>query len=72
VPHRVSRKARSFAFRVASLAPAELTIRATRAVIGRTSRKIRVKITPGRTALNLEFVFRSGRFVTAVQLRILR
>ncbi len=72
VPNRVSRGARSFTLRIASLAPATLTIGRARTIIGRKARTVRVPITPGRKAITLVLALRSGRFATAVPVRVTR
>jgi hypothetical protein len=71
-PRRVSRRAHSFTLRIASLAPATLTIGRKRVLVGRAVHKVRVKVVPGRKALTFVLMLRSGRFTTAIPIRVVR
>jgi hypothetical protein len=72
VPHRISAHARSFKLKLSTLAPATLTIGHTRAVTGRHSRTVKVKVKPGKKTLELLLVLRSGSYTIRVPLTILR
>ncbi len=61
-PGRISPRARSVTLRIALLAPARLTVRGRHYVVGRDVRVIRVPVKPGRRALGLVLMLRSGRY----------
>jgi hypothetical protein len=71
-PRRISARARSLTFSLASLTPATLFVGHVRTVIGRRQRSIRVTIRPGRSVLYLAVTLRSGRYKLLVPVAVMR
>jgi hypothetical protein len=65
-PHRISAKARALAISLTTLAPANLAAGRVRALVGRSPKRVRLQVRPGRSPLTVVLALRSGPYVTRV------
>lgn len=71
-PRRIAATARTVTLRIATLAPATLTVARHRSIVGSRPRKIKLSVKPGRGVLMLRLMLRSGHFSTVLRLTIVR
>jgi hypothetical protein len=72
IPRRVSRRARSVTIRIATLTPVTVTVGRRGVVIGRALTALRLPVRPGRKAVRIVLVLRSGRFTLPVPVIVAR
>ena len=71
-PRRIASKARNLTLRIATLAPAVLTIGRHRAIVDSRPSRIKLSVKPGRGTLTLQLILRSGHYSTSLRLTIVR
>jgi len=71
-PRRIAATARTVTLRIATLAPATLSVGRHRAAVDSTPRKIKLAVKPGKGTLMLQLTLRSGHYATVLRLTIVR